>query len=139
MSVFGTTPPKFVSGTTTVTLDKTKIKADWPIADVIIQTSAVNGVKNFIFKGDYAEFDVIIHISKYADPSSIFNTLMQYHGKEVDKFYPFGDGAFLQDSDGNPIKVFLDMKMFFLDDFNKYDAIKMHVTAKKYIDITKMA
>lgn len=137
MSIFGTTEPKFTSGATTVNLDYTLLDPKWPIPEIIEAKSPITGKKTFTLRGDYAEFDVLVHLSKYGSGAATkAATIYGYHGQLV-KFYPFRDGFAVKNSAGSAVDFLLLVESGFKDDYCEYDILKLKFIATAYIDITE--
>lgn len=137
MSIFGTTYPKFVQGATTVNLENAILTPNWPIPEIVEQQSILTGEKSFVVRGSHAEFDVLVHLFKYASPGTTAETMLAYNNTIVDQFYPFANGNYLMDESSNAVKCFLSMKLASLDKLNKFDTMIITVKTINYFDITK--
>jgi len=119
---------------------------EWNEGRIIMHQSSITGKKNFIAKGYYANFRVIVNLHKYTNPSASFNTFMTYLHQLV-YFKPHVDGAVKGDGLGKFIRnetdtanqtYFLsDIIPFYRNGINKLDTLKFNFIASNYVDITK--
>lgn len=138
--IFGIQAPKIISGSTTVNLDYAVLDPKFCMADIIENTSPLNGDKTFILKGDYAEFKLEIYLFKYGNASAQKAKFSEIYSlrKELVDFYPHRDGGAIKDESGNVVKfAIVDCTPYYFQDEVTHDALLLSLKSTRYIDITK--
>lgn len=134
--IFGISKPKFVFNSTDYFLDYSVLSPNFSIPQSVEQTSVITGHRELVEKGDYAEFTVLVHLHKYADPRAKFEELYPAYRKSV-KFYPHRDGEALKDVNGDDaLFIVSEMKPGYLSNLVNFDILTITFKSKDYIDLS---
>lgn len=134
--IFGISKPKFVFSATDYFLDYAVLAPNYSIPQSEEQVSILTGHRELVEKGDYAEFTVLVHLHKYADPRAKFEELYPAYRQTV-KFYPHRDGAALQDINGDDAMFMItEMKPGYLSNLVNFDILTITFKSKDYIDLS---
>lgn len=123
------------------------VNPKFQLPEIIEQVSVIDGSKNIITLGDYAQFDIIIHLNRYDNTANAFENFYEMNHKDV-KFKPFkysiningtvSGGIYLKDMNNNDLLFYVEkVEPFYLDKFAKYDSCLISITSKKFIDLQK--
>lgn len=133
--IFGSGKPKFVLGVTDHLLDYSMVTGEF-LPEEIEQVSVINGHREFIVKGDYAEFEVLVHLHKYANPRAKFEELYACRGADV-VFYPHREGEPLKDGNGNNVLFHISaMVPGYLQNIVNYDILSIRFRSKDFVDLS---
>lgn len=141
MSLMGSQEPKFVGTGTpssaTVNLDHTTILTNWADAQIIEQTSVINGVRNYITLGDYSEFVVTVNLYKHTTsptPKEKFQEIYAFNHQLV-QFFPHREGVAVKDSGGTAVNFYISsMIPGYLDTPDFKDILTITFKATGYTD-----
>jgi hypothetical protein len=145
--IFGTNHVKFISGAATVEINHCVMTPIYAQRDIVEHTSVINGKRNYISLGDYAEFEVMAHLHRYTlsaggfTPASKFIQLWGFRNALVDEFFPHANGLSIIDTDGNliPFQI-VEMTPAYLENIGgTYDVIRIVFRSTKYVDLGKIA
>lgn len=138
--IFGSQAPQFKNATKTQTvdLDHAVMEPNWFSVREIEHESVINAHRGFIKISDpHAEFQVSIHLFKYANPNSKFDEIYPYLHQDV-YFYPHRDGGPLNDSDGVEILFHItDIQAIYLEQPYHYDVLTLTFKSKDPINFSE--
>jgi len=111
-SIFGSSAPKFVYdlggvNEATVLLDYCIITRDDPDVRKIVHESELSADRDFITRGDFWEFEVMVNLYKYEDPRNKFEEIYQYKNLNV-ALWKHRDGSAFLDSSGDEVLFYID-------------------------------
>ena len=130
--IWGKLDPKMVTGTGDVVLEYAVLHPTFASSEFLEHISPLNGQRNFLTLGDYSKFDVMIHLWKYPDPATAFQTFYG-HKDELVKFYPYKEGDPISNIIGDPIDFYLAyVEGAYLQNLNQYDICKLSFISSKY-------
>lgn len=136
--IMGVSYPKIVYGSsTTVNLQYSRILHDEPDYDMLNYQSEINGDRNIYVRGYHWLFEILVYLTRYADPEAKWNEIFAAYNQEVD-LYRYSDNPACKDSAGNVVKFrFIECVPLYLDDSCRLDACRCKFISTKFIDISK--
>lgn len=136
--IFGEQKPKIVFHSEDYLLDHAVMTPEFSVPKSEFHTSVLNGHRELVVTGDYAEFTILVHLHKYPDPSQKFVELYSLYRQEV-CFYPHREAHPVRDSNGNPVLfVITEMKPGYLQNYHTYDILSLTLKSKDFVDLSQM-
>lgn len=133
--IFGSAKAKIVFNGKDYLLDHSVLTPEFMIPDHKLMTSVLNGHRQLFIKGDYAEFTILVHLHKYADPAAKLLELFQLYPHEV-FFYPHRDSNPIADIHSVPVPfIVTEFKPGYLHNYVDYDIVTLTLKSVDYIDI----
>lgn len=130
--IFGTTIPKIqntLTSSVTLSLYDSELDPTFMDANVLEHKSVVNGTRNYISFGDYAEFDITVNIFK---GNVDLDDLNAWYKKDV-FFYPHQDGQVIKDRYDEPLLFTIhSIEPYYLTQTETYDVVIMRLKSKDY-------
>jgi hypothetical protein len=134
--IFGNAKPKFVYSAVEYMLDYSTLEGEFSVPQSQEQQSVLNGHRELVETGDYAEFTVLVHLHKYANPRAKFEELYTAYRKSV-KFYPHRDGTALKDMNGDDaLFIVTEMRPGYISNIVNYDILTIVFKSKDYVDLS---
>jgi len=134
--IFGNSYSKFVSGATTVELPNSILDPDFVLPDLITHQSIMTGKLNYIKKGYYSFFKVMVYLYQRVDPNSDYAELESYRDNQV-TFYPHKDGDPIKDIFGNETQFLLsNIESYYLTNTVLKDIALLTFKADRYTQLT---
>lgn len=137
--IFGLGSPKFVYNATDYLLDYCTMDPSYISPDVVEHNSIISGHKEFVPKGDYAEFKLYINLFKYSNPRAKFEELYACNHKDV-IFFPHREGIAIKKAGTSGVTDCLffisEMLPHYLENLWKYDLLEITLKAKDYVDLS---
>lgn len=139
--IFGIAAGKFTNTaeTATVLFVYDVLSPSWTVPREIENESVINAHREWTDIGsgyDHAEFSVLVHIFKEADPAAKFTEIYAYNHSDV-YFYPHADKDALQDSAGAKVKFHITQIEPFCLEEPWYDVLRVIFKSKDPVDLIK--
>lgn len=136
-SIFGIEAPKFDNNGTEVLLDYAVVLKDEPEFEGTMHQSIYTGHRWWIDKGEHWRFDVMIHLFKYTDPQTKFDSIIACKNALV-TLWPRRDRDPFKDSTGTVVKFkLLEVNKAWIDSAIYPDKLILKFESQDYIDISK--
>lgn len=134
----GVSYPKIVDGASaTINLQYSKILRDEPEYDMLMYQSEITGNRNIYIRGYHWVFEILVYLTRYANPKTKFDEIHGAYNEEVD-LYRYADNAACKDSGSTVVKFhFVECVPLYLDDTCRLDACRCKFISTEYIDISK--
>lgn len=130
--IFGELNSKFIYGNSTVDLPYSIIRPNWIVNNIVEDESIINGVRHFKNKSDHSEFQVLVYLFKYTNPTpkAKYQEIFSYKGLAV-LFYPFQDKYPLAYYNGSEVPFYLtECYNYSLFGDDRYDVVKLVFKSK---------
>ncbi len=132
--IFGSQEPKFIVGITEIILNHAEMQPDFLKPILLEYASPLDGVRNFIYLGDYAQFRIQVNLF---EAIGVTFSQLKVLEKNLCVFFPHKDGDAIKDKFGNnALFLISDVKPFYLNNENKFDMVEITFRCIGFIDYT---
>ena len=133
--IFGNGKPKLVYNGNTILLDNCTVDFVWQERTGEEQASVLTGHREWYELGNHAEFEIVVFLFKYANPSAKFTELYALRDKDV-IFFPHRDGYPLRNDRGDEVLFHVvEMAPEYLKGIENYDVLRFRIKSKDFVKL----